>query len=83
MRSYYKLFEEFIELNHSVTLCLKEEEAEPDQTFWFEPKRSNCEDFMIRVEKWIAGVKLHEDLLETSGKDITPMDSVSNVSAKR
>lgn len=82
IRCYNKLFEEFVELNHSVALYLNEEESEYDQTFWFEPKRSNCKDFLIRVENWIAEVKLREDLKETSEKDISPMDSVSNVSAK-
>lgn len=83
LKSYKKLYEEFIELNQSVKLYLKEDESEADQTFWFEPKVSNCQDFLRREESWVEETKLHKDLLKTSVKDITPMDSVSNVFAKQ
>lgn len=72
------MYEKFIELYQSVKLYLKESEIEADQTFCFEPKVSNCQDFMKRVEE----VKFHRDLVKTSVKDLTPMDNVSNVSAK-
>lgn len=72
-----------IHINQSVNLYLKEEESEVIKLIWFEPKISNCQDLMETVEKWVEEVKLHEDLIETSGKDITPMDTVSNVSVNQ
>lgn len=35
------------------------------------------------LENWVEQTKLHKDLVKTSVKDITPLDSVSNVSAKQ
>lgn len=67
----------------SLKLYLKEEESEADQIFRFEHKVFNCQDFMKRVEIWIEEMKLHKDLVTTSLKDITPMDSVLNVAAKQ
>ncbi|KAG7494386.1 hypothetical protein JOB18_029634 [Solea senegalensis] len=84
MKSYKKLYEEFVELNQSVKLYLKEDEIEDDQTFWFEPEMSNCQDFMKRVETWVGDIRLCEDLIMTSVKDINPpTDSVSHVSVKQ
>ncbi len=83
MNSYHKLYEDFVELNQTVKLYLKEEEKEADQVFWFEPKVSNCQDFIARVARWVEEMKCFTALLKTSEKDITPLDSVSNVSAKQ
>lgn len=83
LTSYNKLYEEFIEMNQSVKLYLKEEESETDQTYWFEPKLSSCQDFMRRVAIWIEDTKRHPDPVKTSERDITPMDSVSNVSVNQ
>lgn len=80
LKQYKKLYEEFTDLNESVKLYLKEEEKEADQTYWFEPKASNCQDFMEKTKKWIEETKKHEDLIKAGDSDVTPMDSVSNVS---
>ncbi|KAG7485610.1 hypothetical protein JOB18_014317 [Solea senegalensis] len=82
VKGYKKLYEEFVELNQSLKLYLREDEIEADQTSWFEPKASCCRDFMERVKTWIEDIQLCENLIMTSVKDITPMDSVSNVSSQ-
>lgn len=61
-------------------LYLKEEEKAATQEYWFEPKFTSCQDFIQNTVKWIADSKLHMDLVQTCEKDVTPMDSVSNVS---
>lgn len=65
MKHYKKLYEELIELNESVKLYLKEEEHKADQTYWFKPKVSNCQDFMNRTENWTEETKLHKELVKT------------------
>ena len=59
IKLYKKQYEDFGELNESVKLYLKEEEHKADQTYWIEPKVSNCKHFMNRTELWIEETKLH------------------------
>lgn len=68
MKHYKKLYEEFIKLNESVKLHLKEEDHEANQTCWFEPKVSNCQNFMNKTENWIEETKLHTELVDTCGQ---------------
>lgn len=79
IKSYKSFYEEFIELNQSVKLYLKEEENKADQMLWHEPKVSAFQNFMKWAVNWIEKIKLHKDLVKTSEKDITPTNSLKCV----
>lgn len=51
---------------------MKEGEKEADQDFWFQPKVDQCQQFMSKVKAWIQSAQCD--------MEVTPRDSVSNVS---
>ena len=67
-----RLYEEFVELNSSVMLYLKEEEKEADQDYWFQPRVDRCQQFMSKVKAWMQFAQC--DI------EVTPRDTVSDAS---
>lgn len=73
--SFYKLFEEFTQLNNEVRQLLPAEEVSKDQINWYEPKAASIKGFVFGTESWLK--EQREKLVEED--EIGPQDSVSEV----
>ena len=78
LHGFFKLYEEFTQLNDEVMQLLPADEVSKDQINWYEPKAASIKGFVFGTESWI---KAQRDRLVVED-EIGPQDSVSEVAER-